>query len=459
MVGNEEGRVVSTEIEKNPAQGSNLKVPNTKVILFCVAAFLLIVAYILMSAMFQGQKRNAEDSSVKKGTTSFSTNDAESIIGGRDFGLTQPLQIPSVNGVSGEKEQPAEPITDKPNHEQKLELHQPIEPKFTLQAPPAVDDVNDQMELQEAMQIRQLKIEKFRTAVDARTRAEFNAREFSRTSSEEPHTYLQQQKEELARLRNGGADALFNQRMAQIQGANPSFNPASESLSSGSNGNNRTMTDFESRTPDPSRWFLQSQVIKPAQYSILTGTVIPATLVTGINSDIPGQVTAQVSQNVYDTARGKYLLIPQGSRLIGGYSANVIYGQERLLLGWQRIIFPDGRSIDIGSMPGTDQAGYSGVNDEVNNHYLRLFGSAMMLSVISAGSAWAADRTSGNSDSKSFSNELASSSGSQMGQTSSELIRKNMNIAPTLTVRPGFRLNVMVTKDITVRGVYKDYQY
>ena len=159
MVGNEEGRVVSTEIEKNPAQGSNLKVPNTKVILFCVAAFLLIVAYILMSAMFQGQKqRNAEDSSVKKGT-SFSANDAESIIGGRDFGLTQPLQIPSVSGVSGEKEQPAAPVTDESNHDQKLELHQPIEPKFTLQAPPAVDDVNDQMEQQEAMQIRQLKIE------------------------------------------------------------------------------------------------------------------------------------------------------------------------------------------------------------------------------------------------------------------------------------------------------------
>ena len=459
MVGNEEGRVVSTEIERNPAQGSNLKVPNTKVILFCVAAFLLIVAYILMSAMFQGQKqRNAEDSSVKKGT-SFSMSDAESIIGGRDFGLTQPLQIPSVNGVSGEKELPTAPVTDESNHDQKLELHQPIEPKFTLQAPPAVDDVNDQMEQQEAMQIRQLKIEKFRTAVDARTRAEFNAREFSRTSSEEPHTYLQQQKEELARLRNGGADELFNQRMAQIQGANPSFNPAGESLSSGSNGNNRTMTDFESRTPDPSRWFLQSQVIKPAQYSILTGTVIPATLVTGINSDIPGQVTAQVSQNVYDTARGKYLLIPQGSRLIGGYSANVIYGQERLLLGWQRIIFPDGRSIDIGSMPGTDQAGYSGVTDEVNNHYLRLYGSSLMLSVISAGSAWAADRTSNDNDSKSFSNEFASSAGSQMSQTLSELIRKNMNIAPTLTVRPGFRLNVMVTKDITVRGVYKDYQY
>ena len=110
-------------------------------------------------------------------------------------------------------------------------------------------------------------------------------------------------------------------------------------------------------------------------------------------------------------------------------------------------------------MPGTDQGGYSGVTDEVNNHYLRLFGSSILLSVISAGGAWAADRTSNSDDSKSFSNELASSSGSQMSQTSSELIKKNMNIAPTLTVRPGFRINVMVTKDITVTGSYHDYQY
>ena len=460
--------------EKKPFRFTELILSNYFIVGVIVFSVLALVIFILMNAIFNSGNSAGEISEQPqvKGVTN-STSFADDIIGdNRDkSGLTLPV-IPANKGISGEENRTESgagvPELTDVTHPAEDGRYAEIQPKLELATPPTADDVDLQLKQQDIAQIRQIKIEGFRAAVTGKTTAQFSPQRTERnTSISSAEEQLSADRQRLNQMKRAGADELFNQRIAELSsmGVNvgsagmPDMAEGFTGTNSGARGNNRTMTDFEARTPDPSRWILQSKVLRPAQYSLLTGTVIPATLITGINSDIPGQVTAQVSQNVYDTARGKYLLIPQGSRLIGGYSANVIYGQERLLLGWQRLIFPDGRSIDIGSMPGTDQSGYSGVNDEVNNHYLRLFGSAMMLSVISAGSAWAADRTSNDNDSKSFSNEFASSAGSQMSQTSSELIRKNMNIAPTLTVRPGFRINVMVTKDITVTGVYKDYVY
>jgi type IV secretory pathway VirB10-like protein len=134
------------------------------------------------------------------------------------------------------------------------------------------------------------------------------------------------------------------------------------------------------------RWRLDSQPEAPrSPFELRAGFVVPATLISGINSDLPGQIMAQVAQNVYDTPTGKHLLIPQGSRLVGSYSSDVAYGQARVLVAWQRIVFPDGKAMDIGAMPGADSAGYAGFNDQVNNHYLRLFGSAFLMSGVTAG--------------------------------------------------------------------------
>ena len=128
------------------------------------------------------------------------------------------------------------------------------------------------------------------------------------------------------------------------------------------------------------RWQLNSQPQPPrSRYELRAGFVVPATLISGINSELPGQIRGQVAQNVFDTATGRYMLIPQGARLIGAYSSNVAYGQARVLIAWQRIIFPDGKAMDIGAMPGADAAGYAGFNDQVNNHYLRIFGSAFLM--------------------------------------------------------------------------------
>jgi type IV secretory pathway VirB10-like protein len=120
-------------------------------------------------------------------------------------------------------------------------------------------------------------------------------------------------------------------------------------------------------------------------YLITAGSVIPAVLISGINSELPGPILAQVRENVFDTATGRWVLIPQGSKLIGAYKTDAAYGQERVQIGWKRLIFPNASSMDIPEMPGADDAGYAGLSDQVNNHYLKAFGTAALLSVISAG--------------------------------------------------------------------------
>lgn len=195
-------------------------------------------------------------------------------------------------------------------------------------------------------------------------------------------------------------------------------------------------------------------------YMIRTGFVIPATLVSGVNSELPGQIVAQAALDVCDSATGKHVLIPQGSKLIGEYSSQVQYGQSRLFVVWKRIVFPDGKELDIGSMPGSSGAGYAGFNDRVNNHYLRIFGSAVMMSGILAGVELTqknGDDSSGNK--QRMADALSESLGQVLGGAIAEMLSKNMNIAPTIEIRPGYRFNVMLVKDLVFHGPYKGFDY
>lgn len=182
-------------------------------------------------------------------------------------------------------------------------------------------------------------------------------------------------------------------------------------------------------------------------YEIKAGWNIPAILITGVNSDLPGQILAQVTQNVYDSVTGKYLLIPQGTKVVGAYSSNIIYGQSRLLVAWNKLIFPNGDTLNLDGMQGTSQDGYTGFEDQVDNHYFRIFGSAFLLSSISAGIALS-DNSDTNSEKETASDKAIAQAIQQMGQVASEMIRKNMNISPTLKIRPGYKFNIFVTKDI-----------
>ncbi|WP_026133591.1 TrbI/VirB10 family protein [Janthinobacterium sp. CG3] len=208
------------------------------------------------------------------------------------------------------------------------------------------------------------------------------------------------------------------------------------------------------------RWRLESEPEAPrSPYELRAGFVIPGLLISGINSELPGQIMAQVSQDVYDTPLGKYKLIPQGSRLVGSYTSDVAFGQSRILIGWQRIVFPDGKAMDIGSMPGSDSAGYAGLKDKVNNHYFRLFGSAFLMSAVTAGVAMSQPDQAPTNNRPTASSAVSEALGQQLGNVTAQLISKNLNVAPTLEIRPGYRFNVIVTKDMTFSKPYKAFDY
>lgn len=206
---------------------------------------------------------------------------------------------------------------------------------------------------------------------------------------------------------------------------------------------------------------MESQPAAPrSPYELRAGFVIPATLISGINSDLPGQIMAQVAQNVYDTPTGRHLLVPQGSRLVGSYSSDVAYGQSRVLIAWQRIVFPDGKAMDIEAMPGADSAGYAGFKDKVNNHYFRLIGSALLMSGVVASVSLSQDNDSNNNgDRQRASDALSEALGQVLGNTIAQVISKNLNVAPTLEIRPGYRFNVIVTKDMTFSKPYRSFDY
>ncbi|MDA8250478.1 MAG: hypothetical protein M0Z28_15075 [Rhodospirillales bacterium] len=184
--------------------------------------------------------------------------------------------------------------------------------------------------------------------------------------------------------------------------------------------------------------------------TLRAGAVIPAVMIGGVNSDLPGQIIAQVSENVYDTATGHILLIPQGARLVGTYDNGVTTGQTRVLVAWTRIIYPDGSSLDIGSMPGTDQGGYAGFHDQVNNHYFRIFGDAILMSLFSAG-IQLSQPSAANNNVYSSQQIVAGALGQQLGEAGIAITQRDLGIAPTLTIRPGYRFNVMVTRDMVIR--------
>lgn len=201
----------------------------------------------------------------------------------------------------------------------------------------------------------------------------------------------------------------------------------------------------------PEKNAIQSQLQHPTSaYQINAGTIIPANLVTGINSNLPGSIMARVRRDVYDTATGNYLLIPQGTTLIGSYDSQVTYGQSRVLIVWSRLLFPDASSFDLQGMPGVDLAGMAGLHDQVDNHYFRLFSSALMFSVF--GAAGQLSQPQSNNNQLSSQEIIYGAIGQQMGQTATQLVAKNMNIQPTLKIRPGTDFNVLLTRDMVLQS-------
>lgn len=177
------------------------------------------------------------------------------------------------------------------------------------------------------------------------------------------------------------------------------------------------------------------------------GSIIPAALITAIHSDLPGQVTAQVTQNVYDSPTGHILLIPQGARLVGEYDSEISAGQDRVLLAWERLILPGGRSIALGREPGTDAAGMAGVADRTNFHWGRMLRAAFVSTLLGVGAELGTD-----SDDRLV-RALRSGTQDSAAETGRQLVERELRVPPTLTIRPGATLRVLVTRDLIVEAV------
>src|SRR5262249_11001006 len=220
--------------------------------------------------------------------------------------------------------------------------------------------------------------------------------------------------------------------------------------------------DFDLSANDPTEPLRKLSFLKMAQekeiynphglerpqspYQLMAGTIIAASLVSGLNSDLPGFVIAQVTENIYDSVSGRFLLIPQGSRLLGKYDNVVAFGQERALVVWQRILRPDGSSVVIDNPPATDTAGYAGLADDVDLHTWKLLKGVALATVLGVGSQLAI----GTSD-NDLVKALVQATQSTTNRAGQRLVERNLNVSPTLTVRPGWPLRVIVHKDIVLQ--------
>ncbi|MDD5266628.1 MAG: TrbI/VirB10 family protein [Methylococcales bacterium] len=322
-----------------------------------------------------------------------------------------------------------------------------------------------------AARIRQVKLQQFEEAVKSKTtvsvvapRSPGSAPVASDKLSEQQALLAQQ----IAANQPAETDPItaYKKRLAQIKEAGiiNSMGGSGEAphlMKTVASGEEKNNINQYANNGQGDRWRLDSKPEPPhSPYELRAGFVIPGTLISGVNSQLPGQIMAQTSQDVFDTATGKYKLFPQGSRLVGTYSSEVAYGQARVLIAWQRIVFPDGKAMDIGAMPGADGAGFAGFKDQVDNHYVRIFGSALLMSAITAGVAYSQqNQNTGSVFAPNAQSTLSSALGQQLGQATVQMITKNMNIAPTLEIRPGYRFNILVTKDLTLSKPYEAFDY
>jgi type IV secretory pathway VirB10-like protein len=241
----------------------------------------------------------------------------------------------------------------------------------------------------------------------------------------------------------GGADAgaaAAATATASEQGDKLALDPEHDQ-----NGQQRKL-DFVSHNSADSIYDGHTLQTLASPYEVMAGSIIAASLITGLDSDLPGTVIAQVTENVFDTVTGRILLIPQGSRLIGNYDSVVAFGQKRALLVWQRIILPDGSSIQIDNLPATDTAGYAGLQDRVDFHTWQLLKGVALSTLLGIGT-----QISIGSDRSDLIRAIRESSQQSASEAGQQIVSKQLNVQPTLKVRPGWPLRVIVHRDLVLR--------
>lgn len=416
----------------------------------------VFTAFLLIMALVAVDRATPPDPSVKTpnqqtGSTALL---AHEIAGASTAGIVAPS--------SPEQARPPPAPVDKPVPMPKRgQGAAPLDPVNAGPAlePPANDDA--------LHRLREAKLQRLEAAAKARTAVPVVAPQSARPppTREAMRARLAAVRQQIHARLGDDPTTVYHARLGELRGragGARAFNDATSPtlLGTAGGGGNDAYANFNT-SDGHDRWTLDAKPQAPrTPYTLRAGFVIPATLISGISADLPGQIMAQVAQNVYDTPTGNYLLIPQGARLVGRYASDVAYGQSRVLVAWQRIVFPDGKALDIGAMPGADRAGYAGFHDQVNRHYLRMFGSALLMSAVVAGITLSQDRERDlDGGRQRASDALSEALGQQLGQVTAQMIAQNLNVAPTLAIRPGYRFNVLVTKDLTFSKPYQAFDY
>lgn len=232
-----------------------------------------------------------------------------------------------------------------------------------------------------------------------------------------------------------------------------------KNLAGVSSGNPKTLAAYE-RLKGGATLLKEKVESVLSPYLLRQGVLIPCVLLSGVNSDLPGQVQAQVTSDVFDTPYGRHVLIPKGSKIIGQYASAPLMGQERVMLGFNRVIFPDGKALSLGSMPGASLDGFAGFSAEVDNHMWRLFSNAVLLGGVTAGVSLAVDNDAYDEEGRlTLNGALSQGMGQSLGRVITTVIERNLSVSPTLTVAPGFLFNVTLTQDIYFDGPYRGYDY
>ncbi|MDR8093093.1 conjugal transfer protein TrbI [Burkholderia gladioli] len=470
------------------------RVNNMPLMIIGAVAIVFLLVLLAVGLQRAAQQQAALDAPAQKAKPTNSTALAQAIVAGQPVAVIPPRtdQPPAIPPDTPASAAAASPASGAVGIVRPTNMDAPPPPpgrQMGIQQGMA----NGSMQTQDDGQrerLRQVKEQMFLDAVKARPTVQFDPARSSGSSGpsdvppssstsspmsrDEMLNRLADVRRQLANVGKDDPTAAYKQRLAQLQASGlipASANVGGGGATAGATGAGGMGAALSSAAPrdgglsaqSGDRFRLNAEVQAPeSPFELRAPSLIPAVLISGINSELKGPIFAQVSQDVFDSATHKYMLIPQGSKLYGEYDSQVAYGQSRVLVAWNRIVFPDGKTLDIGSMPGVDSSGYSGFNDQVNNHYVRIFSSAVLLSGITAGVALSTNQNQTSSvygTQQSTSSTISQALGQQLGQVSAQLIQKNMNISPTLEIRPGYRFNIVVVKDLVFSKPYQAFDY
>lgn len=249
--------------------------------------------------------------------------------------------------------------------------------------------------------------------------------------------------------------ALNSKTRAELSGNSSFFKEKRESSDSSESSENEENPLNEYKIFKRKDFRLNESVVRlSSPYVLQQGVMIKAVMLTAVSSEIPGQVKAMVSQDIYDNVTHRHLLIPKGSTLLGQYASKAAFGAERLIMGFSRILFPDGSSLNLGAMPAASADGSSGLAADVDNHYFRIIANSILLSSITASADSVRAKHSDANGNINFSSRFEDASAETISRTLSRLIEKNVNLAPTLNIRPGYPFSISLTKDIYFEKPY-----